>query len=122
MKHFAANSQEAERMSNSSNVDERTLNEIYFPAFEMAVKEAQPWTVMCSYNKLNGTYASENSYLLNQMLKEKWGLQGFVVSDWGAVNERALGVGAGLHLEMPASGGFNDKKIVEAVKKTIARK
>lgn len=117
MKHFAANSQEAERMSNSSNVDERTLNEIYFPAFEMAIKEAQPWTVMCSYNKLNGTYASENSYLLNQILKEKWGLQGFVVSDWGAVNERALGVGAGLHLEMPASNGLNDKKIIEAVKK-----
>nr|WP_314897526.1 glycoside hydrolase family 3 C-terminal domain-containing protein [uncultured Flavobacterium sp.] len=117
MKHFAANSQEAERMSNSSNVDERTLNEIYFPAFEMAVKEAQPWTVMCSYNKVNGVYASENPYLLNQILKEKWGFKGFVVSDWGAVNERALGVDAGLHLEMPASGGFNDKKIVEAVKK-----
>lgn len=117
MKHFAANSQEAERMSNSSNVDERTLNEIYFPAFEMAVKEAQPWTVMCSYNKVNGVYASENPYLLNQILKEKWGFKGFVVSDWGAVNQRALGVAAGLHLEMPASGGFNDKKIVEAVKK-----
>ncbi|TRW99765.1 glycosyl hydrolase [Flavobacterium gawalongense] len=117
MKHFAANSQEAERMSNSSNVNERTLNEIYFPAFEMAVKEAQPWTVMCSYNKVNGVYASENPYLLNQILKEKWGFKGFVVSDWGAVNERALGVDAGLHLEMPASGGFNDKKIVEAVKK-----
>ncbi|MFV8373521.1 glycoside hydrolase family 3 N-terminal domain-containing protein [Flavobacterium sp. LB2P74] len=110
MKHFAANSQEVERMSNSSNVDERTLNEIYFSAFEMTIKEVQPWTVICFYNKLNGTYASENSYLLTQMLKEKWGLQGFVVSDWGAVNERALGVDAGLHLEMPASGGFNDKK------------
>ncbi|MFV8341314.1 glycoside hydrolase family 3 C-terminal domain-containing protein [Flavobacterium sp. XS2P39] len=117
MKHFAANSQEAERMSNSSNVDERTLNEIYFPAFEMAVKEAQPWTVMCSYNKVNGVYASENPYLLNEILKDKWGFKGFVVSDWGAVNERALGVAAGLHLEMPASGGFNDKKIVDAVKK-----
>ncbi len=116
MKHFAANSQEFERMSNNSNVDERTLNEIYFPAFEMAVKEAQPWTVMCSYNKLNGTYASENPFLLQQMLKDKWGLQGFVVSDWGAVNERALGVDSGMHLEMPASGGLNDKKIVDAVK------
>jgi beta-glucosidase len=116
MKHFAANNQEFERMSNSSNVDERTLNEIYFPAFEMAVKEAQPWTVMCSYNKLNGVYASENKYLLNDVLKDKWGFKGFVVSDWGAVNERPLGVEAGLNLEMPASGGFNNKKIVEAVK------
>lgn len=117
MKHFAANNQETERMSNSSNVDERTLNEIYFPAFEIAIKEAQPWTVMCSYNKLNGIYASENKYLLNDVLKEKWGFKGFVVSDWGAVNERPLGIDAGLNLEMPASGGFNNKKIVEAVKK-----
>jgi beta-glucosidase len=116
MKHFAANNQEFERMSNSSNIDERTLNEIYFPAFEMAVKEAQPWTVMCSYNKLNGVYASENKYLLNDVLKDKWGFKGFVVSDWGAVNDRPLGVEAGLNLEMPASGGFNNKKIVEAVK------
>ncbi|WP_264566599.1 glycoside hydrolase family 3 C-terminal domain-containing protein [Flavobacterium sp. N3904] len=117
MKHFAANNQEFERMSNSSNVDERTLNEIYFPAFEMAVKEAQPWTVMCSYNKLNGVYASENKYLLDDVLKKKWGFKGFVVSDWGAVNDRALGVEAGLNLEMPASGGYNNKKIIEAVKK-----
>ncbi|WP_269686624.1 glycoside hydrolase family 3 C-terminal domain-containing protein [Flavobacterium lacustre] len=117
MKHFAANSQETERMSNSSNVDERTLNEIYFPAFEMAVKNAQPWTVMCSYNRLNGVYASESPYLLNDVLKKQWGFKGFVVSDWGAVNERAAGVDAGLGLEMPASGGFNDKKIVDAVKK-----
>ncbi|MFV5703780.1 glycoside hydrolase family 3 C-terminal domain-containing protein [Flavobacterium sp. XS2P12] len=119
LKHFAANSQETERMSNSSNIDERTLNEIYFPAFEMAVKNAQPWTVMCSYNKVNGIYSSENSYLLNEILKKKWGFKGFVVSDWGAVNERAAGVDAGLGLEMPASGGFNDKKIVDAVKKGI---
>jgi beta-glucosidase len=116
MKHFAANSQETERMSNSSNVDERTLNEIYFPAFEMAIKNAQPWTVMCSYNRLNGVYASESPYLLNDVLKKQWGFKGFVVSDWGAVNERAAGVDAGLGLEMPASGGFNDKKIVDAVK------
>ncbi|MFM2368438.1 MAG: hypothetical protein RL619_738, partial [Bacteroidota bacterium] len=117
IKHFAANNQETERMSNNSNVDERTLNEIYFPAFEMAVKNAQPWTVMCSYNKLNGVYASENPYLLNQILKKTWDFKGFVVSDWGAVNERATGVDAGLALEMPASGGFNDKKIINAVKK-----
>lgn len=117
IKHFAANNQETERMSNNSNVDERTLNEIYFPAFEIAVKNAQPWTVMCSYNKLNGVYASENPYLLNQILKKTWDFKGFVVSDWGAVNDRAKGVDAGLTLEMPASGGFNDKKIVDAVKK-----
>ena len=117
MKHFAANSQEFERMSNNSVVDERTLNEIYFPAFEMAVKEAQPWTVMCSYNRFNGIYASENPYLLHQILKEKWGLKGFVVSDWGAVNERAAGVAAGLHLEMPSSGGANNLKVIDAVKK-----
>ena len=116
IKHFAANSQEFERMSNNSVVDERTLNEIYFPAFEMAVKEAQPWTVMCSYNRFNGIYASENPYLLHQMLKEKWGLKGFVVSDWGAVNERAAGVAAGLHLEMPSSGGANNLKVIAAVK------
>jgi beta-glucosidase len=83
----------------------------------MAVKEAQPWTVMCSYNKLNGVYASENEYLLTDILKKKWGFQGFVVSDWGAVNDRPMGVAAGLNLEMPASGGFNNKKIVDAVKK-----
>lgn len=117
LKHFAANSQETERMSNSSNIDERTLNEIYFPAFEMVVKKTQPWTVMCSYNKVNGIYSSENSYLLNEILRKKWGFKGFVISDWGAVNQRVAGVDAGLGLEMPASGGVNDKKIVEAVKK-----
>jgi beta-glucosidase len=115
LKHFAANNQEFERMSVNAIIDERTLNEIYFPAFEIAVKEAQPWTVMCAYNKLNGTFASENEYLLTSVLKKQWGYQGFVVSDWGAVNDRVLGVQAGLNLEMPASGGYNTKKIIEAV-------
>ena len=115
LKHFAANSQELERMSNSSEVDLRTLHEIYFPAFEMAVKEAQPWTVMCSYNRVNGVYASENPFLLDEILRKKWGFKGFVVSDWGAVSDRAAGVKAGLALEMPASNGLNDAKIVAAV-------
>lgn len=116
IKHFAANNQEFRRMSSSSNMDERTLREIYLPAFEEAVKAAQPWTVMCSYNKLNGVYASENPYLLTDILRGDWGFEGFVVSDWGAVSDRVAGVAAGLELEMPASGGVNDAKIVAAVK------
>ncbi len=116
IKHFAANSQEHRRMSSSSEVDERTLREIYLPAFETAVKEEQPWTVMCSYNRLNGVYASENPWLLTEVLRKEWGFEGYVVSDWGAVSDRVAGVAAGLDLEMPASGGFNDRKIVEAVR------
>ena len=116
IKHFALNSQEHRRMSSSSDADERTIREIYFPAFEMAVKEAQPWTVMCSYNKINGVYASEDPWLLTDVLRKKWGFEGYVMSDWGAVSDRVAGVAAGLDLEMPASGGVNDRKIVEAVK------
>lgn len=116
IKHFAANSQEHRRMSSSSNVDERTLREIYFPAFETAVKKAQPWTVMCSYNRINGVYASENPWLLTDVLRKEWGFEGYVVSDWGAVSDRVEGLAAGLDLEMPSSGGANDKKIVEAVR------
>ena len=116
IKHFALNSQEHRRMSSSSDADERTIREIYFPAFEMAVKEAKPWTVMCSYNKINGVYASENPWLLTDVLRTEWGFEGYAVSDWGAVSDRVAGVAAGLDLEMPASGGVNDRKIVEAVK------
>ncbi len=116
IKHFAANSQEHRRMSSSSNVDERTLREIYLPAFETAVKKAQPWTVMCSYNRINGVYASENPWLLTDVLRGEWGFQGYVMSDWGAVSDRVAGLAAGLDLEMPASGGINDRKIVEAVR------
>ncbi len=116
IKHFAANNQEHRRMSSSSDVDERTLREIYFPAFETAVKKAQPWTVMCSYNKINGVYASQNHWLLTDVLRKEWGFQGYVMSDWGAVSDRVPGLAAGLDLEMPSSGGVNDKKIVEAVR------
>ncbi len=117
IKHFAANNQEHRRMSSSSDADERTLREIYFPAFEISVKESQPWTVMCSYNRINGVYASENPWLLTDVLRKEWGFEGYVMSDWGAVSNRVKGVAAGLDLEMPASGGVNDRKIVEAVKK-----
>ena len=117
IKHFAANNQEHRRMSSSSDVDERTLREIYFPAFEISVKESQPWTVMCSYNRINGVYASENPWLLTDVLRKEWGFEGYVMSDWGAVSNRVKGVAAGLDLEMPSSGGINDRKIVEAVKK-----
>ncbi|MEH7491276.1 glycoside hydrolase family 3 C-terminal domain-containing protein [Neobacillus niacini] len=116
LKHFAANNQEHRRMSVDAIVDERTLREIYLASFEGTVKEAQPWTVMCSYNKVNGEYASENNYLLNEILKDEWGFEGFVVSDWGAVNERAIGLENGLELEMPSSNGLGDKRIVDAVK------
>ena len=117
IKHFAANSQEHRRQSCDSRVDERTLREIYLPAFEAAVKRSKPWTVMCSYNRLNGIYASEHPWLLTDLLRGEWGFDGYVVSDWGAVNDRVAGVAAGLDLEMPASGGVNDRLIVEAVRK-----
>ena len=116
IKHFAANNQEYRRMSSSSEVDERTLREIYFPAFETAVKKTQPYTFMCSYNQINGTFASENKWLLTDVLRGEWGFKGYVMSDWGAVNDRVKGLEAGLELEMPASGGDNDAMIVKAVK------
>ena len=115
IKHFAANSQEHRRMSSDSVIDERTLREIYFPAFEQAVKRAKPWTVMCSYNKLNGTHASQNRELLTGVLREDWGFDGLVMSDWGAVSDRVAGVPAGLDLEMPSSGGCNDRRVMKAV-------
>lgn len=116
LKHFLANNQEHRRMTTSAQIDERTLNEIYLAAFEIAVKEGKPWTVMCSYNQINGEFASENKLYLKDVLRDKWGFDGFVVSDWGAVNDRVKGISAGLDLEMPASGGANDALIVQAVK------
>lgn len=116
LKHFAVNNQEFERMMSDSILDERTLREIYLPAFELAVTQAQPWSVMCAYNKVNGVYASENPFLLEDILRKEWGFEGFVVSDWGAVHDRAKGVASGLNLEMPGSGDVNRKKIIEAAK------
>jgi beta-glucosidase len=115
LKHFAANNQEHRRMSVDTIVDERTLREIYLASFETAVKKAKPWTVMCSYNKVNGEYASENKTLLTDILRDEWGFEGFVVSDWGAVDERVNGLEGGLELEMPSSHGLGDNKIIQAV-------
>ena len=116
IKHFAANNQEHRRMSSNSVVDERTLREIYYPAFEKVVKEADAKTVMCSYNRVNGVYASESEELLTKILRDEWGFNGYVMSDWGAVSDRVASLKAGLELEMPSSGGANDALIVQAVK------
>jgi beta-glucosidase len=116
LKHFAANNQEFQRFSIRSEVDERTLREIYFPAFEKAVKEAQPWTVMCAYNKINGTYCSEHHELLMDILKNEWGFEGLVVSDWGAVHDRVASLEAGLDLEMPGPKNRRVQGVIEAVR------
>lgn len=116
LKHFAVNNQETNRMAVSAEVDERTLREIYLTGFEKVVKQAQPWSVMCAYNKINDIYCSENRRLLTDILREEWGFEGIVVSDWGAVNDRTEGIKAGLDLEMPSSGGYMDRKIVDAVR------
>jgi beta-glucosidase len=116
MKHYAVNNQEHRRMTVNAVVDERTLREIYLTAFEIAVKKAKPWTVMCSYNKVNGTYASENKKLLTDILRDDWGFEGFVMTDWGACNDHVSGVMAGLDLEMPSTSDANDKLLVQAVR------
>jgi Beta-glucosidase-related glycosidases len=116
LKHFAANNQEKRRMTVSAVIDERTLRETYLKAFEIAVKKGKPDTVMCSYNKLNGEYCSENKYLLTNILRDEWGFDGAVVSDWGAVHNRAFGLESGLDLEMPGNDGYNDAKVINAVK------
>ncbi len=116
VKHFAANNQETRRMSGSSQIDERTLREIYLPAFEAAVKKGGTRSVMCAYNAINGTFCAENKMLLKDILRNEWGFQGFVVTDWGAVKNRVKGLEVGLDLEMPGGGGVQDAKIVEAVK------
>ncbi|WP_439590808.1 glycoside hydrolase family 3 C-terminal domain-containing protein [Microbacterium sp.] len=115
LKHFAANNQEDDRMRSSSDVDPRPLREIYLRGFQRVVEDAQPWTVMCSYNRINGVYASEDPWLLTRVLRDEWGFEGLVVSDWGAVNERVAGLAAGMDLEMPSSNGITDGQIVAAV-------
>src|ERR1051326_2146986 len=116
VKHYAANNQETDRLRVSADVDEHTLREIYLPGFERVVKEARPWTVMCAYNKVNGTYASEHHWLLTEVLREEWGFDGLVVSDWGAVHDRVAALAAGLDLEMPPNLGVSDAAIVAAVR------
>lgn len=115
-KHFAANSQELRRMASDSVMDERTLREIYLTGFEIAVKEAAPKSIMTSYNRINGVYANENAHLLQEILRDDWGFDGFAVSDWGASNDHTAGVAAGSHLEMPTTGGDSDEELIQAVK------
>ena len=116
LKHFAANNQETDRLRSSSDVDPRPLREIYLRGFERVIKDAQPWTVMCSYNRLNGVYTSEDPWLLTTLLRDEWGFEGLVVSDWGAINDRVVGLPAGLDLEMPSSRGRTDAELVAAVR------
>ena len=115
LKHFLANNQETRRLTCSSNIDERTLREIYLASFEGAVKKGKPWTVMCSYNLVNGEQVSHNKRYLTDILRDEWGFDGYVMSDWGAVADRVRGVEAGLDLEMPSSNGAYDSSVTDAV-------
>lgn len=116
MKHFAANNQETRRMNGNSIVDERTMHEIYLASFEGAVKKAKPMSMMCAYNRLNGSYGAENDFLNNEILRKKWGFEGFMVTDWGAVKDRVKGVNAGIDLEMPGPvDPRKDEKTKQAV-------
>lgn len=115
LKHFAANNQESQRFMISAKIDERTLREIYLPAFETAVKKAKPWTVMCAYNKLNGTYCSEHYQLLTSILKDEWKFEGLVVSDWGAVHDRVAALKGGLDWQMPGPRERDVQAVIQAV-------
>ena len=114
LKHFAANNQETDRLRISANISQRALREIYFPAFEHIVKEAQPWTIMCAYNCINGVHAAQDHWLLTDVLRDEWGFQGIVMSDWGADHDRVASLNAGLNLEMPPS--YTDDQIVYAAR------
>lgn len=114
LKHFAVNNQETDRLRISANVSQRALREIYFPAFEHIVKEAQPWTIMCSYNCINGVHSAQNRWLLTDILRDEWGFEGIVMSDWGAAHDRVASLNAGLNLEMPPS--YTDDQIVYAAR------
>ncbi|MCR4690085.1 MAG: glycoside hydrolase family 3 C-terminal domain-containing protein [Lachnospiraceae bacterium] len=116
IKHYLGNNQETRRLTVDTRIDERTLREIYLPAFEEAVKKSKPWTVMGSYNKVNGEHTVESKRFLTDILRDEWGFDGYVVSDWGAVCDRVEGIRAGLDLEMPSSNGMRDQQIVEAVR------
>jgi len=116
LKHFAANNQEYQRFVTNAEVDERTLREIYLPAFETAMKKGKPWTVMCAYNKLNGNYCSQNRELLTDILKNEWGFEGLVVSDWGAVHDRVAALKAGLDWQMPGPRDADVQAVIKAVR------
>ena len=119
LKHFALNNQEYERFLSDSIVDERTMREIYLAGFELIVKNAQPMTIMCAYNKINGIQASENSFLLRDILKNEWGFKGFVVSDWMASNNKVDSIRNGLDLEMPTKNQFRDEEVINAIKNGV---
>ncbi|MBW3095483.1 glycoside hydrolase family 3 C-terminal domain-containing protein [Bifidobacterium sp. 64T4] len=114
LKHFAANNQETDRLRISANISQRALREIYFPAFEHIVKTAQPWTIMCSYNRINGVHSAQNHWLLTDVLRDEWGFEGIVMSDWGADHDRVASLNAGLNLEMPPS--YTDEQVVYAAR------
>ena len=119
LKHFVANNEETMRMYTNSDLDTRTLHEIYLRPFEIAVKKSHPWSIMACYNRVQGEYGTQSAYLLTDILKKEWGFKGIVISDWFAVVDRVKGIQSGMHLEMPGGNNVNDSLIVEAVNKGI---